>query len=568
MPYIDITEIDNTQYGLSQTSNNNIVYCPINAICGTYEPTLFESYDEFAKEYGNAGCIDDLSYDYAKDILLSGFPVLCKRIEYGDVVSSASSYPGCATNYVAPSGDPATDTNKVIIYAKNHGTYMNDVKVDIAYYASAKMATVTVLKSSATMESAVFYCSNSAITAANDVADDLGSQIIAHEFRFIKITRFSEANPNRITDDLSGTNAATLTGGLDLSNLPTQAKPNGPVADLILTAYSYYDSSTTSEKELYDKYLGFLDDKYIYDVKFITMGGYTYVLADLSTGAPPANQYKTFKGMDSLCRSRQDCFSVPDIPKDVIADKVIKHFDGNGTAANSIDTSYAAAYAPWTYNKLYNGNKAWMPPSYTFLTNLAQSVKSTPIYYPPAGVNRMLCRRTIKAEYEVGARILAQWQPKNSSGVSINPIMNIRGAGYTIYGQRTLLNLVSPVIQTSLKSVTVRFSAIEIKKAIFTACIQLTFEQNIQRTWNEFKSRVEKTLLEMKKNGGINSYQIIMDRSTISESDINNNTARGTVKVAINDALENFEVSFEIAPSYVSFDEELDAYQEAQMLNS
>lgn len=546
MPYININEIDNTQYGLSELSNNNIVYCPINAICGTYEPTLIESYDSLIKEYGNTGCVDDISFTYIKDIILSGFPVLCKRIRYTDVKSESEESDGTANN--KDQGRSSGPT--FVVSAKYHGSYMNNVSIKIKVDKTGRTAIVTVKKCSSSidasndigslLESAAFYCTLSADNNpdSNTIALDLQSQIIDYEFKYIKISEFGHQPQSSILV-ANSENKTVIKGGLDLSNYQNE------VSKFILRSYG-----AGKNNDNYERYLGFLNDKYMFDVKFITASGYTYLIDD---NFSQSEETAAFTGMITLCDSnlggRGDCFAIPDIPKDVDADDVRSHFQ-------DIDTTYAGAYAPWCYNKLFDGTRAWMPPSYVFLTNLAQSAKNTPIYYPPAGVNRMLCRRTIKAEYEIGAKILNDWQPKTNDAQCINPIMRIRGSGYSVYGQRTLVNLISPVIATSLKSITVRFCAIEIKKAIFNACIQLTFEQNILRTWNEFKSKVETTLLEMKKNGGLNSYQIIMDRSTISDSDINNNIARGIVRAAINDALENFEIGFEISPSYVSFDDE------------
>ena len=546
MPYVNISEIDNTQYGLSSTSNTNVVYCPLNSTCGTYEATLIESYDDFIREYGNSGCTNDRSYDYVKDIILSGFPVLCKRIEYADIKADATEKEGCAT--------VTDDAYGLTIYANNHGTYLNECYVEKYCRVEEKAVSgqskklsrwvVTISlhsKNGALLESAVFYGDY-----GTDAKDEnkptsgftkINSEINNYEFKYIQIT----IDSTHIDGLIGGSvvKAWTLKSGKDIDTVTT------PIDIAVLKTF---DSSSANEGK-FNKYLGFLNDKYLWEVKFITTGGYA-----LPSGGSTAVEQAAFNGMVSICDpdfgGRGDCMAILDIGKDVEASSVKQHF-------TNVDTTYAAAYAPWNYVKLRNGSKEWMPPSYAFLTNLASSVSSgTPIYYPPAGVNRMKCRRTIKTEYEIGANILNSWQPKTNDSQFINPIMNIRGAGYAVYGQRTLVNLVAPVMQTSLKSVTVRLCAIEIKKAIFNAAIQLTFEQNILRTWNEFKTRVGTKLFEMKKNGGINSYIITMDRSTISESDLNNNIARGNVRCAINDALENFEIGFEISPSYVNFDDE------------
>lgn len=581
MPYINITETDNSQYNIDEITDDNIVYCPINAICGTYEPTLITSYEQFISTYGNTGCKDDRSYDYAKDILLSGFPVLCKRIGYDLITSSSPDTEGKANITLKENfgkGENQKDTT-IKIYAKYHGTYMNGclVSITIPQYITAlgkKVSAVLTVRCNGTnIESAIVY-SNTVLTESNSetVASEIANGLINGTYKYIDVSQNNIEDISKYfkidnKNTSKKTYSANLLSGKDISNA------NNVVNDALLLAYGSYAEVKSSEeteegiirgKELYEKYLGFLKDKYIWEVKFITAGSFTYrtddgIEAALNAPVPVDEQYTamrkmyksditqqdTFKAMCDLCEERQDCFAVLDLAKDIDPSSTLKQFD-------NLDSSYASSYAPWTYDKLYSGTLAWMPPSHCFLTNLARSAQSKPIYYPPAGVNRMMCRRTAVTEYEIGAAIKDMWQ--QDAGHSVNPIMYIRGTGYTVYGQRTLVDLLSSAMGTTLKSVTVRFCSIEIKKAIFNTCINLTFEQNMLRTWNEFRSRVGSKLSEMKLNGALNDYQIIMDRTTISASDLNNNIARGRIKVSINDALENFEISFEISPSYVSFD--------------
>ena len=131
----------------------------------------------------------------------------------------------------------------------------------------------------------------------------------------------------------------------------------------------------------------------------------------------------------------------------------------------------------------------------------------------------------------------------------------MRNYGYVIYGQRTLRMPTGsdPTIQSALRSLNVRITANEIKKQIFNACIYLTFEQNIQRTWNEFKAQVEPLLFKMQSNRGLTDYQIIMDTTTISETDLAENRIRGIVRVSIVNAVEYFDIGFELEPSNVTF---------------
>ena len=72
-------------------------------------------------------------------------------------------------------------------------------------------------------------------------------------------------------------------------------------------------------------------------------------------------------------------------------------------------------------------------------------------------------------------------------------------------------------------------------------------------TLNEFKAQVEPLLFKMQSNRGLTDYQIIMDTTTISETDLAENRIRGIVRVSIVNAVEYFDIGFELEPSNVTF---------------
>lgn len=326
--------------------------------------------------------------------------------------------------------------------------------------------------------------------------------------------------------------------------------------ELPLGTYQLIDGDDISDEDVAEgvaNTYNFIVDKYIYDVKFITAGGYT----NASMSNPKIAEAEVI-----LANTRKDCFAIVDFPKGTVKTEVTKWF-----TQDVFDTSYAAAFAPWCYIKLPSGNADWMAPSYLFMYTLGLSVKAgNPVYSAPAGVLKASMPQVIKPEYEIGGDLLDYWQGSNPQ--SVNPLMKLRNYGYVIYGQRTLYNIQNKdqKMASALQQINVRLSINEVRRILFDAAIKLTFQANNQRTWNEFKSTVTPKLDAMVSNGGITDYLIKMDETTTTPEDIQNNTIRAKVKVSITKAIENFEIDFYVEPQSITFAD--DENQKNIMLNS
>lgn len=289
----------------------------------------------------------------------------------------------------------------------------------------------------------------------------------------------------------------------------------------------------------------FIKDKYIYDVKFITAGGYTDKTQGDSEN-PSSISYK----QDWLCRHRGDCFALLDIPRGTLKSEVTNWF-------TAIDSSYSAAYAPWCYTKLPNGEYEWMAPSYLFLYTLGRSIQDgNQVYDAPAGVLKASMPQVVKPEYEIGGDLLEYWTSGNPQ--CINPLMKLQTYGYVIYGQNTLYNIQNKASskESALQKINVRLAINEVRRILFKAAIRLTFQANNIRTWNAFKALVEPQLSTMKSNGGISDFRIVMNNTTTTQEDIQNNTIRARVSISVMKAVENFELDFYIEPQAITFAEE------------
>lgn len=296
-----------------------------------------------------------------------------------------------------------------------------------------------------------------------------------------------------------------------------------------------------------------LKDKYRYDISFISNGGYidnSVSSIEILNNADATDLRSIESAMVDCATSRQDCVAYLDVPSDLQIENVKYYFE-------HLSTSYAAAYFPWARMSLLTGGTKWMPPSFVQLYTQAKAIQGgAKLYLPPAGVKRASVPEIIETEPDVSNNYIVNWQGSDSFQY-VNPIIYINGYDYTVYGQKTLYNIVdsSNKKESALQNLNVRLVANEIKKLIFKTCISLTFELNNLLTWNEFKSKLEPTLSVMLAEGVLTAYNVVMGTQTMTSADLNSGHIVGTVRVAIANAVTDWDINFELMPNSVIFND-------------
>lgn len=600
MPSVTINERDYTIYNV-QNDSNNIVYVPGFAITGPSDrPILLSSYKELVEVFGskppetyspssatNATYELATSWEYAAGLLHAGFLVLFRRL----LPASADSSDMDGLDVYRASmtvSDNARDTgagsgNKLFTIKERYGGIFGNnlqlkIKLNVAktkYFY--ELTDITNRYNPVILEyNEICEYKENDISYLLDFSKKLESAFGKSEYLKIEISGDIDAYI-KTSLGITEITASTLNGAINKradcnidSAFMNKKNSDGNRVDSVFilgsgsteiscitytTAKNFDINSAIASKkptlaELICNALEELDDKIEYDVKFITTGGISSDLSDDSN-----NDVK--RKAISLCSSRGDCMAILD-PMFGQADKeVAAEFADYGSSS---DTSYAAVYAPWCIMTIFNGYKRWVAPSYVFLYSLAKSVASgNPSYLPPAGVIRASVPEVSDSEYPVSSALLDEWQNKDKQH-NINPIMKLGRYGYVIYGQRTLYDVSDAVTsyRSALQEVGVRLSIIEIKKKIYDVATGLTFEYNNIHTWNAFKAGVEPLLREMKDDGSIRDYQVVMDMTTMTYDDIDDNTIRGTVKIIPGRAAEDFVITFELYRSSVKFENELE----------
>lgn len=232
--------------------------------------------------------------------------------------------------------------------------------------------------------------------------------------------------------------------------------------------------------------------------------------------------------------------------------------DESLASTDGFNTSYAAAYGPWTSAQLAStGVTRTLPGSYALITAWAQSIASgVPMYYAPAGVKRTQLPLVNSTVYQVDSAVNELWQNQDvtvTDGHKINPIINLRQYGYVIYGNSTLLKNRADGATSMLQSMSTRVLANLIKQRAFDISLSLQFDQIDSDLFSQFKVLLSNYMDTLRYKGALYDYLIIADYTSMTLDDLNNRTVPVTIKISPNPAAENFVINLEISQAGVSF---------------
>ena len=192
----------------------------------------------------------------------------------------------------------------------------------------------------------------------------------------------------------------------------------------------------------------------------------------------------------------------------------------------SLDSSFAATYFPDVNAEvaLSDGSSITkrLPPSSVVLGAYANNDSIGQSWFAPAGKNRGI----LPSVTSTSLGVMTRASMDDLYEADINPIQVEDGSGITIQGQKTLLKSLS-----ALDRVNVRRLLINIRRAVRNISNSLIFEPNRKETLDKFRSRVNPVLEAIKSQGGVSRYKVVIDNTTTTQADIENNTVRGKIYI-------------------------------------
>lgn len=243
-------------------------------------------------------------------------------------------------------------------------------------------------------------------------------------------------------------------------------------------------------------------------------------------------------GLISLAETRGDCIYVVDL-----------HATKSATVANvtgqadTLNTSYAAAYYPYVQVATETGKNQFVPASVVIPGVYAANDNSSAPWFAPAGLVRGGIPGVIQAE-----RKLTKANRDTLYDANVNPIATFPGTGIAVFGQKTLQKKA-----TALDRVNVRRLLIELKKFFGDQARNLVFEQNTIATRNRFLAAVNPYLESVVQRQGLYAYRVVMDDTNNTADVIDRNQLVGQVFIQPAKTAEFIVLDFTIEPTGASF---------------
>lgn len=210
-----------------------------------------------------------------------------------------------------------------------------------------------------------------------------------------------------------------------------------------------------------------------------------------------------------------------------------------------IDNNYAAAYFPDViFDDDRLGMHVNMPASIAAIKALGYNDSVAYPWFAPAGFNRGALNNVVNSSVRLNSEdrnILYEER--------INPIANFPNGGFVIFGQKTLQQ-----DQSALDRVNVRRMLLEVKRLVANIANKLIFEQNTPQTRARFVAEVTPKLATIQAQQGIDRFEVIMDSSNNTQSDVEQNRLNGKIVLVPTRAIEFIAIDFIITNSGVSFE--------------
>ena len=214
--------------------------------------------------------------------------------------------------------------------------------------------------------------------------------------------------------------------------------------------------------------------------------------------------------------------------------------------AESLDTSFAGSYWPWTQVRSQElGRNVDCPASVVIPGVYAKSDSLAAPWFAPAGNTRGRVTNVVKVETKLNKE-----QRDDLYSSKVNPLATFAGQGIIVFGQKTLQQATS-----ALDRINVRRLLLDIKDTVNGFARKLVFEQNTDATRSRFTRQVTPYLESLVQRQGLFAFQVKMDGQLNTSEVIDENKLVGQVFLQPTRTAEFIVLDFTLTPTGASFED-------------
>lgn len=352
---------------------------------------------------------------------------------------------------------------------------------------------------------------------------------------YIRVASVAHPTLNYLANDgvtVNSLGGASLSGSLPIAQSGSFHGAAGAPFAAVRKANFFKNISDTDTQGLiatnYADAISILENKDEYQFNIVVAPGLVYDFGSHKT---------QLDSIISLVENRGDSIAVIDL------EQYGATVSNVTAAANSVNSSYAAAYWPWLQTQSATGKNEWVPASTVIPGVYAFTDSAAAPWFAPAGLVKGGIPNVIQAERKVSRE-----QRDSLYRANVNPIATFPGQGIAVYGQKTLQKKAS-----ALDRVNVRRLLIELKRFIGSQANNLVFEQNTIATRNKFLAIVNPYLESVVQRQGLYAYRVVMDDTNNTADVVDRNQIVGQIFIQPAKTAEFVVLDFTIEPTGAVF---------------
>ena len=354
--------------------------------------------------------------------------------------------------------------------------------------------------------------------------------------RYLRVSAVNTPTLNYVSTDgitvNSDANSVSFSGSLPIAQSGSFQGATGNLYNGMVPN-NHFDSITNTNTQgiqagNYADAISILENKDEYVFNIVSAPGLIYDFGEHKT---------QLDSVISMAQTRGDCIAVIDL------EQYGATVSNTVAAANTLNSSYAAAYWPWLQTQSATGKNVWIPASTVIPGVYAFNDGAAAPWFAPAGLTRGGIPNVIQAE-----RKLTRGQRDTLYNANVNPIATFPGAGISVFGQKTLQKK-----KSALDRVNVRRLLIALKKFVGDVSRNLVFEQNTSVTRDQFLAQVNPYLDSVVQRQGLFAYRVVMDDSNNTPDVIDRNQLIGQIFIQPAKTVEFIVLDFTIEPTGATF---------------
>jgi len=216
--------------------------------------------------------------------------------------------------------------------------------------------------------------------------------------------------------------------------------------------------------------------------------------------------------------------------------------------ARNINTSFAASYFPDVLMRdpVLTSNTVVVPPSVVVMGALSLNDSLGYPWFAPAGLTRGDLPTTLETSIQLKDADLDSLYDEDINPI-YSPTTTTRGGtnpkgGVVVWGQKTMLQSAS-----ALDRINVRRLLIDVRRQVREIAQTILFEPNREATLARFTAAVTPRLQRIQALAGLERFRVIIDSSTTTQADVENNTVRGKIFLQPTKTVEFVSLDFVVA---------------------